>query len=330
MAAAKPQISVIIPAYNVEKHITRCLRSLENQTLKQIEIIVIDDGSADGTQQAIRAFMEETKLLVRLFSDSNHGQAYARNFGMRQAEGTYLAFIDSDDYLEPDYLENLYETAQACQSDVVNSGYRVVKEDGSIVSEVNVSPFSKVSGFGRAGVFVTWSKLYRKEFLLREKIRFPEGRLYEDVPFSLEAKFLGKHVKSISNIGYNYVQHENSTMSASSIKSEKFPYQELDASLKKLQSADVEDKHALEFEVLHFFTGFLFLYCKKASKEEINTFCRYAMKELAQYFPNYRKNPYVGIFRSKELPFYYRAAISLFVMLSKLHLLTPFTYLITR
>ena len=149
MAAAKPQISVIIPAYNVEKHITRCLRSLENQTLKQIEIIVIDDGSADGTQQAIRAFMEETKLLVRLFSDSNHGQAYARNFGMRQAEGTYLAFIDSDDYLEPDYLENLYETAQACQSDVVNSGYRVVKEDGSIVSEVNVSPFSKVSGIWR-------------------------------------------------------------------------------------------------------------------------------------------------------------------------------------
>ncbi len=324
------QISVIIPAYNVEKQIDRCLHSLENQTMQQMEVILINDGSTDGTEQKIQRFIDNKRLEIRYFSDSNHGQAYVRNFGMRQAEGTYIAFIDSDDYLEPEYLEKLYTAAETYHADVVNSGYRVVKEDGTVLSEVNVSPFSEISGFGRAGVFVTWSKLYRTEFLRRQNICFPEGKLYEDVPFSLEAKFLGQNVKSISYIGYNYVQHENSTMSSSSIKSARFPYQELDASLSKISSENTVDKAAFEFEILHFFTGFLFLYCKKASKTEISAFCKYAKKELKTFFPKYWKNPYVGLFSSKELPLYYRMAICLFVTLLRLRLLFPFTYFITR
>lgn len=330
MPAEHNQISVIIPAYNVEKHISKCLCSLEKQTMQQIEVIIINDGSTDGTEQVIQSFIKRGSLEIRYFSDSNHGQAYVRNFGMNQAKGTYIAFIDSDDYLEPEYLEKLYTAAETSHADVVNSGYRVVKEDGTVLSEVNVSPFSEVSGFGRAGVFVTWSKLYRTDFLRRQNIRFPEGKLYEDVPFSLEAKFLGQNVKSISYIGYNYVQHENSTMSSSPIKSTRFPYQELDASLAKINSVKTVDKDAFEFETLHFFTGFLFLYCKKASKKEISSFCAYAKKEIGTYFPKYWKNPYIGLSHSKELPFSYRAAVLILVILLRLHLLPPFTYLITR
>ena len=324
------KISVIIPVYNGRKYIINCLNSLEKQTHKNIEIILINDGSTDDTETVIQNYMDKSSLTIQYFSQSNHGQAYTRNFGTKKATGEYIAYIDSDDYLDPDYLLKLYETAEAYHSDVVNSGYRVVKEDGTVLSEVNISPFSDVSDFGRAGVFVVWSKLYRREFLQKQKISFPEGKIYEDVPFSIAAKFQGQNVKSISYIGYNYVQHENSTMSSSTVKSERFPYKEFDSVLSETLSVRGVQKEAVEFEVLHFFTGFLFLYCRKASRQDVSAFCDFASKELKTHFPDYRKNPFVGLFRSKELPFYYRAAIYIFVKLNQFHLLKPFTCLITR
>lgn len=323
------KISVIIPAYNVKEHISGCLSSLERQTHKNLEVIVINDGSTDQTEDVIQTYRKESRLDIRYFSQANHGQAYARNFGTKQASGEYIAYIDSDDYTDPDYLARLYETAEAYGSDVVNSGYRVVKEDGTVLSEVNISPFSAVSDFGRAGVFVVWSKLFRTSFLREKQIRFPEGKLYEDVPFSIAAKFQGKNVKSISYIGYNYVQHGNSTM-ASVVKGSRFPYKELDLALAETVSFKGVCMKELEFEALHFFTGFLFLYCKKAGKEDVADFCKYALDIMAKYFPDYKKNPYVGLFRSKELPFYYRAAILAFVLLSRMRLLKPFVYVLTR
>ena len=274
--------------------------------------------------------MEKSSLTIQYFSQSNHGQAYTRNFGTQKATGEYIAYIDSDDYLDSDYLFKLYETAETYHSDVVNSGYRVVKEDGTVLSEVNVSPFSDVSDFGRAGIIVVWSKLYRREFLQKNEIYFPEGKIYEDVPFSIAAKFQGKNVRSISYIGYNYVQHENSTMSSSAVRSERFPYKEFDSVISETLLDKGVQKDVMEFEVLHFFTGFLFLYCRKASCADVAAFCDFASKELKTYFPSYRKNPFVGLFRSKELPFYYRAAIYIFVKLNQIHLLKPFTCLITR
>ena len=337
---ASRQISVVIPIYNAKEHILGCLRSLEGQTHQNMEVLLINDGSTDGTERAIKEYMAQSKLTIRYFSDSNHGQAYARNFGIRQANGEYLAlaqaageyvgFVDSDDYLDADYLEKLYETAKKYGSDVVNSGYRVIKEDGTVLSSVDVSPFSNVSDFGRAGIFVVWSKLFRREFLLEQSIRFPEGKLYEDVPFSISAKFLGRNVKAISYIGYNYVQNPNSTMSSSAVKKSRFPFEELDAAISNALAQEGVCKEALEFEVLHFFTGFLFLYCRKAAIEDVAAFCAYAAKELSAYFPRYGKNPYVGLFRSKELPLYYRAAIWLFVKLSRVRLLKGFAYAVTR
>lgn len=324
------KISVIIPTYNAGRHILGCLLSLERQTHTNMEVILINDGSTDRTEEAIKEYMAGSRLTIRYFSQTNHGQAYSRNFGIEHAKGDYIAFIDSDDYLDDDYLAKLYETAEEYASDVVNSGYRVVKEDKTVLSEVNVSPFSKVSGFGRAGIFVVWSKLFRTSFLKEKNIRFPEGKLYEDVPFSIAAKFLGQNVKSISYIGYNYVQHSGSTMSSSAVKSSRFPYEEIDAVLCRTVSLESVCKDALEFEVLHFFTGFLFLYCKKAAKKDISSFCTFTSKELNKYFPGYGRNPFVGLFRSRELPFYYRAAIRIFVFLNKMHLLKTFTYLITR
>lgn len=324
------KISVIIPTYNAEKYILSCLHALETQTYSNLEIIMINDGSKDSTNEKIENFLKSSSLDVLYISQKNHGQAYCRNRGIDAATGDYIAFIDSDDHIEPDYLEQLYKTAETYHADVVNCGYRTVKEDGTILSEVSVSPFAPVTDYGRAGIFVVWAKLFRTSFLKKQKIKFPENKLYEDVPFSIAAKFHAGCVKSIDYIGYSYIQHSNSTMTSTRIQTVKFPFEELTDVISDLKKDSVSDSFELEFEVLHFFTGFLFLYCKKLPAKELFTFCSYAKKLLKDYFPHFYKNPYLGLTHAKELPLYYRIAILIFAITMRLHLVKPVAWLLTR
>ncbi len=116
------EISVIIPVYNSEKYIVKCLDSLKAQSMKEIEVIIINDGSTDRTKDLIEEYQNAHQLKIRLYSRENAGQAAARNFGVLQAEGRYIAFMDSDDYVERDYLQQLYQTAKDHQSEVVTCG----------------------------------------------------------------------------------------------------------------------------------------------------------------------------------------------------------------
>lgn len=325
------EISVIIPVYNSEKYIIKCLESLNRQSMKEIEVILINDGSTDHTEELVLQYQKEHDLLIRLFSRENQGQAAARNFGICQAVGTYIAFMDSDDYVKEDYLQRLYETAQKYQSEVVTCGYQSVKPDGTVLQTTLVSPFETVTDYGKPGVFVVWAKLFARDFIVRNKFQFPEGgKIYEDVPFSLETKFKGKNVKAIQYAGYYYVQHEASTMASSRVTSRRFPYKKMDESIRSILEEEAADKDQFEFEVLHFFTGFLFFYCRKAKKEDIMKLTAFAEKEIRKYFPEYKKNPYLGVSQVKELPFLHRAAIWVFVQAMGMHMLRPFVYIATR
>lgn len=325
------EISVIIPVYNSEKYIIKCLESLDRQSMKEIEVILINDGSTDHTEEMVLQYQKEHDLLIRLFSRENQGQAAARNFGIRQAVGTYIAFMDSDDYVKEDYLQRLYETAQEYGSEVVTCGYQNVKPDGTVLKTTLVSPFEAVTDYGKPGVFVVWAKLFARDFIVRNQFQFPEGgKIYEDVPFSLETKFKGENVKAIQYTGYYYVQHEASTMASSKVASRRFPYKKIDESIRNILAEETADKAQFEFEILHFFTGFLFFYCRKAEKEDILKLTAFAEKEIRKYFPEYRKNPYVGIRQVKELPLLHRAAIWIFVQAMGLRILRPLVYIATR
>lgn len=327
------KVSVIIPVYNGQKYITRCLDAVAGQSFDDYEILIIDDGSTDGTFQKLKQYWEENREKknpkLKIFARKNAGAAAARNFGLENARGEYLAFIDVDDFVEPDYLEKLYETAKSCNADVVSCGYRTVDSHGKVVSKVCVSPFAEVSDYGRAGVFVVWSKLFRTKFLRENKIMFPEGGfIYEDVPFSLEAKFLGKRVKALSYIGYSYMLHEDSTMATKNVTDHQFPYQEMRRVLHKIAGTQGDDRR-FEFEVLHFFAGFLFLYCRGFSRDSLGRLCDFAQEQVRELFPRAFGNPYLGIFRSRELPLVYRMAILVFHWSLRLGFLKPLTCLIS-
>lgn len=325
------KISIIIPVYNGQAFIGRCLESIAVQTHREWEVIIVNDGSTDNTVQLVETISESHQMNVKLYSQKNAGQAAARNFGLLQAEGEYVAFLDADDYIDKDYLKQLYDTAEAYHSDVVTCGYRNVKEDGTVQTEMSVSPFAEVSDYGKAGIFVVWAKLFRREFLLQNQFCFPEGgKIYEDVPFSLETKFLGRNVKGIAYIGYNYVQRQGSTMNKGTITAERFPFDKMNEVLDKLRANDGVDQERFEFEVLHLFAGFLFFYCKKAKKADIYAMCEYAKNKIKALFPTYWKNPYLGAVRSRELPLVHRLAIQIFVWITRVGALKPFSYIITR
>ena len=111
------KVSVIVPAYNVEGYINDCLESLVNQTLKEIEIIVVNDGSTDRTSEIISKFSAKDSRM-KIINQENQGLSAARNNGMQQATGEYIGFVDSDDYIDLDFYEKLYEAAKTNDADI--------------------------------------------------------------------------------------------------------------------------------------------------------------------------------------------------------------------
>ena len=111
------KVSVIVPVYNVEKFINRCVDSILSQTFKDFELILINDGSKDKSLEIIEKYRVDKR--VRIFTQKNQGPAVARNFGISVAKGSYIMFIDSDDYIDPDYIETYYNKIKNCHYDVV-------------------------------------------------------------------------------------------------------------------------------------------------------------------------------------------------------------------
>ncbi len=174
------KISVIVPVYNVEKYIRKCLESLVKQTLKEIEIIIVDDGSTDNSVQIINEYMQNNEN-IKYYKKENGGLSDARNYGMQFATGKYIAFLDSDDYIDVTTYEKMYEKAKKEDSDIVecnfywNYGRKNKKDIGEIYD-------NRKQMIEKARV-VAWNKLYKKELLEKTKLKFPKGLRYEDVEF---------------------------------------------------------------------------------------------------------------------------------------------------
>lgn len=208
---SKMKISVIVPAYNVEKYIERCIESIIRQNLKEIEIIVIDDASTDNTGIIIQQKFGGDKRLRIIRHERNFGLGVARNTGLKHANGQYVFFIDSDDWISENALNKLYTIAIDERADIVACGIKLVFEDGSTkpYHAVAFNTRGNVDGLnalldGKISV-TAWNKLYRKEMLDKHNLLFPPI-YHEDMIFAMEAVYYSKSFISISDELYNYYQ----------------------------------------------------------------------------------------------------------------------------
>lgn len=180
----KDTISIIVPIYNAEKYIEKCIDSLINQTKKELEIILINDGSTDKTEEKIKEYHDQR---IKYFKNKNQGIGKTRNFGIEKATGEYLMFIDSDDYLEESACEELYKVAKKDKSDLVVCDFYKIYENG-ILEEFKLPSFKPTTLKKTPNLLLDinlspWNKLYESSLIKENKIAFVENLKYEDAPF---------------------------------------------------------------------------------------------------------------------------------------------------
>ena len=220
-----PKISLIIPIYNVEKYIEECLNSAINQTLKDIEIICINDCTKDNSMEIVEQFAKNDNRIKVIHHDKNKGLGAARNTGMKYANGEYLAFLDSDDYVDINFLECLYNKAQETKADIVQSTillfYESTKnfEPYSLNNEIisfNPEKEGKLEVYYDAGM--CWNKIFKTSLIKDNKINFPEGLYWEDNTFVIKTAYFANTIANTAKTNYIYRQRSNSIITLANKK----------------------------------------------------------------------------------------------------------------
>ena len=211
-------VSVIIPIYNVEKYLQRCIESICNQSYQNTEIILVDDGSTDQSLKLCNEFANKDNRIL-LIHKANGGLSDARNVGMEHAHGKYIMFVDSDDYVHKDMIKEMYKKITSDASDMVICGYKVVDEEGkekrgikyienNEIIEDEEEYWQKAYDSSTFFYIVAWNKLYKKNIF--EGLHYSVGKLHEDeyIIHSLVSRC--KKISCIKNKLYYYVQREDS------------------------------------------------------------------------------------------------------------------------
>ena len=207
----KPKVSIIVALYNKEKNIEKCLKSLINQSLKEIEIIVVDDCSTDNSLNICTSF--DDKRIITISNKKNMGIGYTRNLGIKKAQGEYIAFVDADDYVEKEMYERYYNYCVNNQIDLLNTNYNKVIDNKKVL--FNVPEFNPTNINNNLNIinlinYGPCNKLFKRELIIDNNIYFDEKNKFEDMIF------IAKSIRSANNIGYlkdayyNYVIHDSS------------------------------------------------------------------------------------------------------------------------
>ena len=221
-------LSVIVPVYNVERYVGKCIKSILNQDIpkNQYEIIVIDDGSTDHSGEICDQYAAENSL-IRVIHQSNRGLSVARNVGLKHAQGKYVQFVDSDDYLEKNVYGLLLARMERDGLDVLRFGYQQIKESGEVTrSKSELSNESIVSGIeylnSRLGVACyAWQFFLSRFFLISNSLFFKPGIIFEDTVWTPQMMLAANKVSEIDLLVYYYLEREGSITQAKTCASKK-------------------------------------------------------------------------------------------------------------
>ena len=202
-------ISVIVPVYNTAKYLDKCLETLVSQSYAELDIILVDDGSPDESPALCDKWaMRDTR--IKVIHKSNGGLSDARNYGLRKAEGDYIIFIDSDDWLDTDMVEVLLSTAIKYEADIVNCQF--VEENNRNISTKLQPRYPLMEATASEGIFLlikdkmvtnhVWRNLFKREVL--QDIEFPKGKNFEDIHVMHEIFFKSKKIVFIGDVLYHY------------------------------------------------------------------------------------------------------------------------------
>ena len=307
---AMPKVSLLVPVYNSETYISRCLKSLLVQSHDNIEIICIDDGSSDGSPSILDDYSVRFPCKVRVFHQTNKGSAAARNLAIELATGDYLAFVDNDDWLDKDFVKTLLDVALKYNTDIVCSGYRRPDENGEITFETCPNSADE---WGKYLVGAAWAKLFRTDYVREHKFVFLNTNIDEDLYFTLPAIELAQRVQVVSYCGYNWFINSASVSNTRQRHSDGLLFEEtLNAIFDMLYKKQIKLTPILVHYFVRLVSWFLIYTSKEDGLARSRTNRDHYVKWLDRSVPNWRQEPYASPFHPTGDAIKNRLAVWLF------------------
>lgn len=261
------KISVLIPVFNSEEYLSRCLDSVLNQSYTNYEIICIDDGSSDSSPIILKDYSKRYPGTFVIEHQKNAGVACARNRAIDLATGDYIVFADNDDWFDSDFFEILLNEAVYSKADVVCSGYKRPNSEGKIITSVIPRPNDE---WGPYAVGAAWAKMYRLSFVREHSFVFLNTNISEDLYFTLPSIELAKKISVIPYCGYNWFYNEASVSNTVQRSSENLLFSEtLDSLFYSLADRNVLINPILVHYFIRLIVWFLF-YTRKGDGSSLS------------------------------------------------------------
>ncbi len=327
---ANVKISIIIPVYNAGRSLVRCLRSVAKQSFTDFEVIIINDGSKDDSAKLAEKFIGRSEVLktrARVISKENSGVADTRNFGITQAKGEYLAFIDQDDFIAKDYLEKYYKAAcggsvdggsSAC-ADIVVGGYERVASDGRIITRV-IPAKSDWAGYI---VTAPWAHLFKTSFVRENKIEFLKNKIGEDVYFNVVALNRGASVEVINDAGYKWYYNTESVSNSvqNTFKDDVDVLYLMDSIVESI--GDATYSPYLEYFFLRYVCWYMLFSTRGSKRADIDKAYSKCFDWIRTHFPDYRRSKFIGFRMPKGENPKFHAFVFVFYLMERMRILKP-------
>lgn len=308
-----PKLSIVIPVYNVEKYLAKCLDSVIYPGLKDYEIVVVNDGSTDSSLSVAEDYAHRHPALVRVISTENGGLGAARNVGMEAARGEFLLFLDSDDHLRegalPEIMGKLKEDFDICLFDILS-----VTEDGTVLDDIpRCGRQGSLSLSGFPGLLLcppsACSKLCRRSLFMDSGLRFPSRVWYEDMRTMPKLYLLTDKITATDRQWYIYVQRSGSITRSANLERNLEIIDAMDDLSGYYKSKGKYEEYRNELEYLAFYNQFLTAVVRICLAEPANPVADKLRSDFLGKYPDFLKNPYV-----REMPFKYRLLTRLILL----------------
>ena len=299
------KVSVLIPVYNSEKYIEKCIDSFINQTYKNVEIVCLNDGSTDNSYNILKKY----KNKIKVYTQQNSGAAKTRNNLLMHATGEYVMFADADDYVLPDYVSSYVKLLKKHNYDYILGGYRREDAEGNTLSTFT---YDTNNLYSKYFILTPWAKIFKRKYLLENNILFPKCKVMEDVLFIINLLTCSKNYTFNTNTGYvNFANEVSLSNTWKKIDANKDivmlnQYKEIVLSI---DNVDKETQELNKYLLLKIIATRLFTVSKINKYKEVVELEKILMEWLRNNYPDYKSNSFLKITQPKGERFLTRLAV---------------------
>lgn len=313
------KVSIIVPVYNAESSIKKCIDSILCQTYSNIELLLINDGSVDKSKDIISSYNDDRIIFI---NKKNEGVSKTRNFGIKKSTGDYIMFIDNDDFIDNNYVENYLNKIIESNSDIVIGGYRRINSKNKILFYKKVSDYN----WTKYIIMAPWAKLFKRSFLIRNRVEFLDYCIGEDVYFMLSSFSYNPNIVTIDYIGYNWFYNDSSisnTIQRSFNKNVDIIYL-----LSKINVFYKKRNKYLDYYFYKYYVWYLLFSGRTAKKEDFIS----EQKRIKKWLLDNNVKKSISIFSPKlnGESFSHRMIVGIFLLIDKLHLTNVFALFYCR